>query len=32
MVANMLNIITWNVNGLASNEGQVPKRRKLLPG
>ena len=30
MVAKMLNIITWNVNGLASNDGQVPKKRKLF--
>ena len=26
----MLNIITLNVNGLASNEGRVPKKRKLF--
>ena len=25
-----LNIVTFNVNGLASNEGRVPKRRKLF--
>ena len=30
MVAKMLNIITWHVNGLASNDGQVPKKRKLF--
>ena len=26
----MLNIITMNVNGLASNEGRVPKKRKIF--
>ena len=28
--ATMLNIITLNVNGLASSDGRVPKRRKLF--
>lgn len=26
----MLNVITFNVNGLASNDASVPKRRKLF--